>query len=1366
MLGLDHHALQRLKKLIMQIPAITEQDASARSGLLLFGLPKTLVHSIEPHYDPEVHVGRIITACVNWGLVGTGSSKQEWAILVLIENLERLIADLPTLKLEFERIQTHFKTLARAPAPGLSVASEVQLEEPLSSLLKTFPYAGTAWQVLYHNRSICLFADLVIQPLSPPSSCLIKIADYKNLQAEYNNYCRIIENGILTGFILSPISSPIPLQGGVAALILPLFHSASSLYVPLQQFIEQDMHKVAVAQLEMLAKAWLEWNPLQTPVPTAFPEALKNACEMEQAREATKMEDLVSDLYKRLFGFSHPKPPSPKPLLRFEGIASPLPNPVAYLYGLGLYQDTKSFPFLAGQVIGNVITRSLVVQIDRSKGAVFHDSTPLLIELGHYVAQGCYLFDWAYLELDILSKFVAVESKNGWEQWIEIVRQVTSMYRILGDYQGEFGGKTKEAFAYIRHLREVMINRFAENDPCILETLVSNFWLAGTAAGLRFALEENRLPEERAASLYYSAMCLANLLPDITYDGQDTQFVPISLASQERLYLNDIMQTHEVWKELHVPLAGEKQTPIRSSPVLSKAARELIDVENMGLSGDVVVQNGQLLSAPVPVERIDETITELGRVVLLGSPGSGKTTTMRWLAYRYAAQALEDQSAPLPIFVPLGGFSANVSLADYFAQNFGLLRPRLNQYLSRSRQRGIVLLLDGLNEMPRNEINQIRRALWRTNFPFVISCRTMDYQNELQDLENLSVVKIRELDPKRIVAFVENYVEENPWRLFERIGGSKELLEATERFEKAGLVTKFWDAVYWSDIPWDYGTTGDAILDTYLELYSNRRQLIWLARNPYMLRMIVEVYNMRFADIPKNRGELFRAFVKTLVTRAYSRREQGTDQIDADLLLAGLGVLAHAMQTSDERTQIEYDSAEMHLKRRFPDKDISLLLRLAERAYFIDTFQFVRFRHQLLQEYFAAQVLREAIDRGQNAEDFWKTDFWWLPTGWEETAILLAGFHESPQKIVEWIQNVNPELARRCIVDSGVVFSESTSDKFVAFLQKFTDDEKRTIQSRAHAGITLGRMKDERPGISVKSTIPSVARTPFTVAKSDLIPNIVWVEIGPVDKFQMGLSEEDVRRLRENLGLSANYDFATEIPAHTQQLAKPFWISRYPVTNAQFVLFAEDETYNNKIWWSEPGIRWRQSHKRFLANDPYNLPNCPAVYVSWYEALAYANWLSTKIKMSIRLPTELEWEVAASYNYTTHEKHLYPWGEKFELGRCNSSELSFPYPSIVTLFPSGSSPTGVLEMIGNIWEWCSTVWQVDCTNPDSRFMYPYRPEDGREKIEYQRALRVVRGGCYLDSAQNIRVTSRMGSYAGVRMGGIGFRLVTDKNPHK
>ncbi len=152
------------------------------------------------------------------------------------------------------------------------------------------------------------------------------------------------------------------------------------------------------------------------------------------------------------------------------------------------------------------------------------------------------------------------------------------------------------------------------------------------------------------------------------------------------------------------------------------------------------------------------------------------------------------------------------------------------------------------------------------------------------------------------------------------------------------------------------------------------------------------------------------------------------------------------------------------------------------------------------------------------------------------------------------------------------------------------------------------------------------------------------------------------------------------------QIGGPFLLARYPVTNSQYLVFVEEDGYENEAWWSEEGWRWRQedhvTEPRFWRDARWSEPNQPVVGISWWEAEAFANWAGG------RLPTEQEWEAAAR----GPDGDAYPWGDDWEDGICNSEEAGLEGTSAVGIFPrSRSTPYGLDDMAGNVWEWCQDL---------------------------------------------------------------------------
>ena len=116
--------------------------------------------------------------------------------------------------------------------------------------------------------------------------------------------------------------------------------------------------------------------------------------------------------------------------------------------------------------------------------------------------------------------------------------------------------------------------------------------------------------------------------------------------------------------------------------------------------------------------------------------------------------------------------------------------------------------------------------------------------------------------------------------------------------------------------------------------------------------------------------------------------------------------------------------------------------------------------------------------------------------------------------------------------------------------------------------------------------------------------------------------------------------YSDEQPQFTCSLInKPYRISRYQVTNAQYQAFVEADGYRDEQFWTEDGWRWRQSEDADSPRDfgpLFQAPNHPRVGVSWYEAVAYCSWLSERLGYTVRLPSEAEWERAAAQYRWTH----------------------------------------------------------------------------------------------------------------------------------
>jgi formylglycine-generating enzyme required for sulfatase activity len=262
-------------------------------------------------------------------------------------------------------------------------------------------------------------------------------------------------------------------------------------------------------------------------------------------------------------------------------------------------------------------------------------------------------------------------------------------------------------------------------------------------------------------------------------------------------------------------------------------------------------------------------------------------------------------------------------------------------------------------------------------------------------------------------------------------------------------------------------------------------------------------------------------------------------------------------------------------------------------------------------------------------------------------------------------------------------------------------------------------------------------------------PQTLRVPAGP---FVMGSTPEQVRRLiAEGMDeSSAN----AEQPQHTVELPA-YRIGRYPVTNAEYRQFVEAGGYTEKWhgcwtaagWAQKEQVQWTEP--RYWRDETLNQPTQPVVGVSWYEAVAYCYWLAKVTGKPYRLPTEAEWEKAAR----GPDGRIYPWGNEFDSGKCNTQEADIGHPTPVGQYsPAGDSPHGAADLAGNVWEWCATEWGK---------AYPYNLQEDEWSEAYLQGeeARALRGGAWFSLRRHARASARRHSLPDHFISYIGLRVV-------
>jgi formylglycine-generating enzyme required for sulfatase activity len=199
---------------------------------------------------------------------------------------------------------------------------------------------------------------------------------------------------------------------------------------------------------------------------------------------------------------------------------------------------------------------------------------------------------------------------------------------------------------------------------------------------------------------------------------------------------------------------------------------------------------------------------------------------------------------------------------------------------------------------------------------------------------------------------------------------------------------------------------------------------------------------------------------------------------------------------------------------------------------------------------------------------------------------------------------------------------------------------------------------------------------------------------------------------------------AFESPQHPVRLSA-YRIGKYPVTNSQYEEFVREKQIP-----VAPVTGWDGQRV------PPGLENHPVTGVTWYEALAYCQWLSEKTGRSYLLPNEAQWEKACR----GRDGFLYPWGNNLEAGRSNHGCETI---ATVDAFPA-QNEFGCFDMIGNVRQWTCSLWGEKRSQPDARYCYPWK-DDQRNSLSANRQIRrVVRGSSMRDAVTALRCSVRSG----------------------
>jgi formylglycine-generating enzyme required for sulfatase activity len=245
----------------------------------------------------------------------------------------------------------------------------------------------------------------------------------------------------------------------------------------------------------------------------------------------------------------------------------------------------------------------------------------------------------------------------------------------------------------------------------------------------------------------------------------------------------------------------------------------------------------------------------------------------------------------------------------------------------------------------------------------------------------------------------------------------------------------------------------------------------------------------------------------------------------------------------------------------------------------------------------------------------------------------------------------------------------------------------------------------------------------------------------PVPRFSLPLLEWKLIRAGKVSLITENHWRDNYVPKGKPTVFEvgSFEMAKYPITNQQYAAFMKDGGYGERRWWTEAGWQAKQQKQwaepRYWGNSQFNGLEQPVVGVSWYECVAFCHWLGDKLGERIFLPTEQQWQRAAQGD----DGRTYAWGSTWDEARCNHSNNMGHTTPVSKYEGLGDSPFGVVDMTGNVWEWCSTAYETGST--------------ALEGV----AIRVLRGGSWNGTQGLLRAAGRgLGtpdfgsSYFGVR----------------
>jgi formylglycine-generating enzyme required for sulfatase activity/energy-coupling factor transporter ATP-binding protein EcfA2 len=715
-------------------------------------------------------------------------------------------------------------------------------------------------------------------------------------------------------------------------------------------------------------------------------------------------------------------------------------------------------------------------------------------------------------------------------------------------------------------------------------------------------------------------------------------------------------------------------------------------------------------------------------LMLLGPAGSGKTTTLLYLAnciIRTDSRMSKLLLSYLPFFLPLKAIPAKKpNLAEClteYCRREGLKQIPRNFFKARLEKGKCLVMLDGLDEIAERNSRQLITkwiqhacAQYPNNF-YVVTCRDHVYRELHASFDKTFLrVDVQALSQSDIQRFLESWYDQ---------------IEAL--YAHDDIAPPFQNA----------RTEASHLTNIILR----RDQWVRMATNPLMLQ-IMALVNLHYATLPEHRADLYR---QCIIVLSYgldkTKRLSTVSGLDEENMLSVLERIAGWFHSEVGRTQAPIGEIQRCLSEHDSQtsgssaRPLEVFDRILERgALFYHNEGVVGFKHLAFQEFLTASSFVFEQDFSVLAE---KLESPW----WREVIMLLLGHRRPPTFtpfMKQLISNGTFEKERMLILECvrAAAGTNRSPDVFVDLLL----DENSNFNSRYNAllalreiGLGVHRTRIANALVNDESRIEVAVRLLLEIEtpRRFLDNKLPATWRNPKDGMQYVLVEKGSFKMGARDDEDKEMVIAQETPAQEVYLDS-YYIAIHPVTNKQYRIFLEANRYQ--------APRGRDQWNTWIADRyPPGMDHHPVVFVTWSDAKAYCKWAGCA------LPTEAQWEKAAR----GPECRLFPWADSnHDFQNLMNFDSNVGRTTEVGFYPEGASPYGCLDMAGNVWEWCEDWFgSSEYWNRLPGAANPTGPRQGTRRVD--------RGGGWQMDARRCRTAYRGGWLPDNPDRDLGFRTV-------